>query len=47
MIKEDLIERLCELLDTIEGDPRADFDRGEIEELIVEARIPITFSTDE
>ena len=42
MKKEDFLERLCDLLDTVEEDARQDFDEGEIEDLIVEARIPIT-----
>ena len=42
MKKEEFIEQLCELLDTIQEDTRQDFDNEEIEELIVEARIPIT-----
>jgi len=46
MTKEELIERLCELQDVIEEDEREDFDNKEIEELIIEARLPITFSTD-
>ena len=42
MKKEEFIERLCNLLDTVEADERKDIDDGEIEDLIVEARIPIT-----
>ncbi|KKL08844.1 hypothetical protein LCGC14_2571780 [marine sediment metagenome] len=42
MRKEDFIERLCILLDTVEEDTRQDFDDETIEDLIVEARIPIT-----
>lgn len=44
MTKEELITRLCELLDTVEDDNRESFDDGEIEDLICEARIPITRS---
>ena len=42
MKKEDLISRLCDLLDTVDYSDQKDFDDGEIEDLIVEARIPIT-----
>ncbi len=41
MKKNELIERLCNLLNTIELDSHKDFDDEEIEDLIVEARIPI------
>lgn len=47
MKKEELIERLSDLIDTIEDDDREDFENREIEELIVEARIPITFSNNQ
>ncbi len=42
MKKEDFIERLCDLLDTVEEDTQQDFNDEEIEDLIVEAQIPIT-----
>ena len=42
MKKEEFIERLCNLLDTVEEDTRQDFNDEEIEDLIVEAQIPIT-----
>ena len=42
MKKEEFIKCLCNLLDTIEDDVRQDFDNEDIEELIVEAQIPIT-----
>ena len=42
MKKEVFIERLCNLLDTIEEDVRQDFDDEEIEELVIEAQIPMT-----
>lgn len=45
MKKETLIERLVDLLNTIEIDKREDFEDEEIEELIIEARLPITFSS--
>lgn len=44
MVKEELITRLYDLIDDIELTNQEDFDDGEIEDLIVEARIPITRS---
>lgn len=42
MTKEELITRVVDLLDTIEDTAQDSFDDDEIEELVVEARIPIT-----
>lgn len=44
MTKEELITRLVDLLNTVEDADQEDFDDGEIEDLILEARIPITRS---
>jgi len=44
MLNVELITRLCNLLDTIEDASQESFDDGEIEDLILEAGIPITRS---
>lgn len=44
MTKEELITRLVDLLDTIVNTNQDNFDDGEIEDLVCEARIPITRS---
>lgn len=45
MIKEELITRLVDLTDTVEYADQESFDDEEIEELVLEAGIPITLST--
>ena len=40
MTKDELIRRLCNLLDEVDIDMRQDFDDVEIEDLIVEAGLP-------
>jgi len=40
MTKDELIKRICNLLDEIDIDMRQDFDDDEIEDLIVEAGLP-------
>ena len=42
MTKEEFITRLVDLTDTIEDIDQDDFDDGEVEDLVVEAGIPIT-----
>lgn len=44
MTKEELLTRLYDLIDTVEDTDQDNFDDEEIEDLIVEARIPITRS---
>lgn len=44
LTKDEFIERLIDLLDTVEDSSQDTFDEGEIEDLITEARIPITRS---
>lgn len=44
MTKEEFIIRLVDLLDTVEDTDQETFDDEEIEDLVVEARIPITRS---
>ncbi len=47
MKKEELISRLYDLIDDVEHVNQEDFDAAEIEDLILEARIPITRSGSE
>lgn len=42
MTKEELITRLYDLIDDVEHANQENFDDGEIEDLVAEARIPIT-----
>lgn len=42
MIKEELIDKIVNLLGTIEDSPQKSFDDIEIEDMILEAGVPIT-----
>lgn len=44
MTKEELITRLVDLLDTVEDSAQDEFNDEEIEDMVLEARIPITRS---
>jgi len=44
MTKEELLYRLWDLIDDVEHANQEDFDDEEFEDLVVEARIPITRS---
>lgn len=44
MTKEEFITRLVDLADTVEDTDQDDFDDDEVEDLVVEAGIPITRS---
>lgn len=44
MTKKEFISRLDDLLYDVENSTKTNFDDGEIEDLIIEARIPITRS---
>ena len=45
MIKDELLTRLYDLIDDVEHANQENFDDEEIEDLVCEARIPITLST--
>ena len=44
MKKDELIKRLLDAVDDIEAIDQDDFDNGEIEDILVEARLPIARS---
>jgi len=45
--KDEFITRLYDLVDTVEHADQESFDDGEVEDLVVEARIPITRSKED